>query len=150
MELKLGEERLMTRILVVDDEPDMLEHMAWAAQGNDREVVTAKNAEEAIKLINRDIFDVVATDLYLELGELGKPRGFSVLRSTKEKDLDAQVIVLTSWGTPETGPEAMRLGAYDYIERGSGGEWLTMLRKKISQAIEFRDAKIKMRKEGLA
>jgi two-component system response regulator PilR (NtrC family) len=132
-------EEKMAKILVVDDEPALRGDLEWAAQGKEREVVAAENGQQAIQLILENDFDVVVTDLKME----PEATGLDVLKAAKEKDLYAQVILVTAYGTPEISVEAMRLGAYDYLERNAPGtEHLAMLRAKVTQALEYRHAKL--------
>lgn len=129
----------MVKILVVDDEPTLRGQLEWAARGEGREVVAAKSGEEAIRLIQQHDFDVIVTDLKMETDDAG----LAVLKAVKEKDIYTQVIVVTAYGTPEISIETMRLGAFDYLERNAPGtDHLTMVRSKITQALEFREAKL--------
>jgi DNA-binding NtrC family response regulator len=130
----------MINILVVDDKEAGLKQLLWAANGTDREIYKAKSVEQALELVRSHSFDVIVTDYMFE----GETTGIDILRAAKEKDLYTQVIVVTAFGTPERGIEAMTLGAFDYIERVSRGtDHLDMTRRKIELAIEFR--KMKMR-----
>jgi DNA-binding NtrC family response regulator len=130
----------MVKIMVVDDEPDFRNQLEWAAQGEDREVMVAESGEKAIQVIQENDLDVIVTDLKMET----KKAGLEVLKAAKEKDVYTQVIVVTVYGTPEISVEAMRLGAFDYLERNAPGtDALAMVRSKITLALEFREAKLK-------
>jgi DNA-binding NtrC family response regulator len=129
----------MVRILVVDNEPDLRDDLEWAARGAGREVVLAQNAEEAIGMIEQVAFDVVVTDLQMET----KEAGLNVLKAAKEKDVYTQVLVCTAYGSAQVSINAMRLGAFDYIERNAPGtDVLEMIKSKIALALEFREAKL--------
>jgi DNA-binding NtrC family response regulator len=129
----------MTKILVVDDNDALRDHLEWAAQDTGREVVAAESSEQAMQLIQEHDFDVVVTDLRLE----SENAGLDVLRAAKEKDIYTQVIVVTAYGTPEISVETMRLGAFDYLERSAPGtDVLSMVRSKISLALDFRKASL--------
>jgi DNA-binding NtrC family response regulator len=132
----------MSKILVVDDKPKSLKHLATASQIPGAEVVTAASAPEALQKIAEETFDVIVTDMRLEPNE---PKvGFEVLKAAKERDKYTQVIVITAYGTPEISVEAMRLGAFDYLERNfPGTDVLAMIKSKVSLAVEFRNAKLK-------
>lgn len=128
----------MKKILVVDDEPELKGQLKWAASGEDREVMSAESAEEAIQLIKENVFDVVVTDLKMKTDYAG----LDVLRAAKEKDIYTQVIVVTAYGTPEVSVQTMRLGAFDYLERNAPGtDTLDMVARKIELALQFREAK---------
>lgn len=127
----------MIRILVVDDEAELRNQLAWAARSEGREVLIAESGEQAVTLIQQHDFDVVITDLKMETDDTG----LYVLNTAKQKDIDTQVIVVTAYGTPEISVKTMRYGAFDYLERNSPGtEFLAMLRHKIDLAVEFRKA----------
>jgi DNA-binding NtrC family response regulator len=130
----------MVTILVVDDEPSLRGQLEWAARGERREVVAVETAAQAIQLIERREFDVVVTDLKMETEDAG----LDVLKAAKAKDIYTQVIVVTAYGTPQISVEAMRLGAFDYLERNAPGtDALAMVRSKIDLALQFREAKLK-------
>jgi DNA-binding NtrC family response regulator len=132
----------MINILLVDDDPRWLEDMAWAARGRDRTFVQALSEEEAIQKINENDFDVVVTDLELRQGEQDTG-GLAILEAAKAKDIYTQVIVCTAKGTPAISVRAMKMGAFDYLERNPAGtDHLSMLQSKIFKALEFRDSKL--------
>jgi CheY-like chemotaxis protein len=129
----------MARILVVDDETAMIDHMTSIAGGPGRDVEAAENADEAIRKITEQDFDVVVTDLHMRTDV---EAGFRVLRAAKEKNIYTRVIVCTAVGTKATSAQAMLSGAFDYLERGiAGTDHWEMLKKKIDLALEFRSAK---------
>jgi DNA-binding NtrC family response regulator len=129
----------MFRILIVEDNFDLRAQMKYAAKSEGRQIMEAENAEQGIRLIRENDFDVVVTDLRMETDLAG----LDVLKAAKEKDVYTQVIMITEYGTPDVSIETMRLGAFDFIERRPRGiAPLDMLRSKINLAIEFREAKI--------
>ncbi|UCG12381.1 MAG: response regulator [Deltaproteobacteria bacterium] len=129
----------MYSILIVDDVPELRQQLEWAASAEGREVVAADSGEQAIRLIQQKDFDVIVTDLRMETEDVG----LDVLEAAKEKDIYAQVIMVTAYGTPEISVETMRLGAFDYLERNAPGtDTLSMVRSKITLALEFREAKL--------
>jgi DNA-binding NtrC family response regulator len=129
----------MTKILVVDDHPTLRRQLKWEARGEDREILEAESAEQALQLIQKHDFAVVVTDLRLE----DERSGLDVLRAAKEKDIYTQVILVTAYGSPEISVETMRLGAFDYLERISPSTAMPqMIRSKINLALEFREAKL--------
>jgi|SRR5271166_1027857 len=129
----------MARILVVDDRPKALEHLAKAAGIPGAHVVKASSAKEALQRIAEDTFDVVVTDLHMETNVAG----LDVLRAAKQKDNYTQVIVITAYGTPEIAVEALRIAAFDFLEKNAPGDILEVLKGKIALALEFRNTKLK-------
>lgn len=130
----------MADILVVDDNPKSLQALVKAAQLPGVKVATASTAKEATERIERFSCGVVVTDLEMETSDAG----LAVLRAAKEKDVYTQVILITSYPTPEASVESMRLGAFDFMNRNTPNtDVMELLRTKIGLALEFRDAKLK-------
>ncbi len=108
-------------ILIVDDEPikrSVLEDELGAAGYS---VVTAGNPLEAESVVKKTFFDVILTDLRMP-GE----DGLAFLRGLKRKKPEQVVIVMTAYGTVETAVEAMKLGAFDYIQKPFSTEELLL------------------------
>jgi two-component system response regulator PilR (NtrC family) len=101
------------RILVVDDEPalrEMLQVLLRRA-GFDATVVNGVEAAQ-VTLASSPSFDAVLTDLLMPDGT-----GLDVLELTKQNDVSTQVVLFTAHATTERAVEAMRKGAYDYLEK---------------------------------
>jgi len=101
------------KILVVDDEApirDMIKKGLFQMGGFDVEV--AKNGLEAIEKIEKDVFDLVLTDL-----KMPGMDGLELLKTIKGTRPDMMVILMTAYGSIETAVEAMRMGANDYITK---------------------------------
>ena len=137
----------MTRVLVADDYLPFLEEARQLALGTSIEVSTARSSQEAVDALKAGAFDLVITDLFMETNN---PKdGFAVISEAKKSDF-TQVIAITAYGTPEICLEALRLGVFDYLERGTpGGHFRALLRTKILQALEFRDAKVTIAQRDL-
>ena len=124
-----GEER-PGKILVVDDQRNMRTTLAMMLRGGGYEVDEASDGAQGRELGSTGAYDVVITDL--RMGELD---GIEVLRSIKESQPMTEVIVMTAYGTIESAVEAMRLGAFDYIQKPFGEQELIV---KVSKALESR------------
>lgn len=120
------EERAMSssaaRILVVDDEPNIRGALAKLLAKAGYEVRAAASVPEALAAMQSSPADVVLTDLKMP-GE----DGLQLLRGAKRQDPTIEVVVMTAYGTIETAVQAMREGAYDYIEKPVNMERLPML-----------------------
>jgi DNA-binding NtrC family response regulator len=101
-----------TRILVVDDE----QLIRWSIEQNLKkqgyDVTTAENGEDALKLVREEPPDLILLDI-----QMPGISGLEVLEKVKEIDEDIVVIMVTAQGGLETAVNAMRLGAYDYINK---------------------------------
>src|SRR5690348_15215927 len=103
----------MPRILVVDDDPDTCHFIAEVLAEPDREFALAMGFEEALELARREPFDLVVCDINLN----SSATGLDVLRAVKELNPQAQVLLVSGFGTLETAIEAVRAGAFDYISK---------------------------------
>lgn len=115
----------MARILVVDDDQGMREFMEIMLTKEGYDVVCAEDPAKAINLCNKKDFDLVITDL-----RMPKIDGIEFLKAIKEKKPETIVILITAYASGETAVNAMKEGAYDYVEKGGSIEEL----KKIVRA----------------
>lgn len=102
----------MGRVMIVDDDESMRVTLAMLFEKRGHEITTAASGEEAVEILNTDIFDVILTDL--KMGMIG---GIEVLKRAKENHPRTEVIILTAYGTIKTAVEAMKLGAFDYLAK---------------------------------
>ena len=121
----------MARILVADDEEGLREFVADALTDDGHVVARAADGAEALQHLSRESFDLVITDLRM-------PRidGLAVLQRLRAEQPDAEAIMLTAHGSVESAVEAMRLGAFDYLEKPISGP--AQLRLLVARALERR------------
>ncbi len=100
------------RILVVDDERIALESLMYILEKEDYTVVTAGSGTEAIEKLKASDIDLVITDLIM-----GGVAGPSIIKETISKYPDTQVIMITGYATVDTAVQALRMGAFHYIEK---------------------------------
>ncbi|WP_025323863.1 sigma-54-dependent transcriptional regulator [Deferrisoma camini] len=100
------------RILVVDDEQSMREFLAILLGREGYAVDTAADRAGAEHALATAPYDLVITDLKLPDGT-----GLDVLCAARRRAPDAQVVVITAFGTAESAVEAMKAGAYDYLTK---------------------------------
>jgi DNA-binding NtrC family response regulator len=100
------------RVLVVDDDPDILELLSDRLQLMRFDVTCAKDGQEALTLLRQEASPLTLLDL-----QLPRLSGLEVLQAIRKEGLETTVIVITAWGTPERAVEAMRAGAYDFIPK---------------------------------
>jgi two-component system response regulator HydG len=120
----------MPKILVVDDQRNMRTTLAMMLRAAGYEVDEASDGNEGADKGGRGAYDVVLTDL-----RMGASDGLAVLRSVKDSHGSTEVIVMTAYGTIESAVEAMRLGAYDYIQKPFTEQELLV---KVERAISSR------------
>ena len=100
----------MGRVLVVDDEPEILSLLTGLLSGQGYETVGTTRADEALAILRGSTFDILLTDLMMPQVD-----GISLLRSGLEADPNLVGIVVTGQGTVETAVDAMKVGAFDYL-----------------------------------
>jgi len=99
-------------ILLVDDEPQILQALSGLLQDEDFEVLTAPDGETALRKVRDELPDLVLLDIALP----GKD-GLEILKDLKDKHPTLPVIMLSAYGSVENAVKATRLGAYDFIEK---------------------------------
>ncbi len=102
----------MGRILVIDDEPTLLESIAETISSGGHEVSAVATLPEAERVAQTIDFDLILTDVML-----GTDNGIDFLRSQRESGFDGVIVVMTAYGTVESAVEAMQLGADDYLQK---------------------------------
>jgi len=120
----------MTKLLIVDDQRNMRTTLAMMLRGAGFEVEEAQDGEEGATRGANGAFDLVLTDL-----RMGSKDGIEVLRAIKEAQPLTEVIVMTAYGTIESAVEAMRIGAFDYIQKPFTEEELIV---KVNRALDNR------------
>jgi DNA-binding response OmpR family regulator len=109
----------MARVLVVDDEPDSVELLQEFLTGKGYEVVTASNGEEALRKVKEERPHLVLLDV-----RMPGMNGLDVLRKVREFDQEVGVIMVTAVNEEDTGRDALKLGAFDYIVKPLNFEYL--------------------------
>jgi two-component system response regulator HydG len=102
----------MGKILVVDDQRNMRATVAMMLRGAGHEVVEASDGAAGAFAGSKGEFDVILTDL-----RMGPSNGMDVLRAVKDAQHVTEVIVMTAYGSVASAVEAMRLGAFDYLQK---------------------------------
>lgn len=123
-------ENLRSKILIIEDEKSMRDVLRILLEGEGYEVASAADGIEGLDWLNRDIFDLIISDI-----KMPKVSGFEVLKRAREISPDTLVIMITAFGTTESAIEAMKLGAYDYIHKPFKIDEIRLIVKK---AIEKR------------
>jgi DNA-binding NtrC family response regulator len=101
------------KILIVDDEPDMLKLLSMTIQRKTPyQVSVTNNPLEALELAKKGGFDLVITDL-----KMPGLDGIELLRAVKSLNPDTPVIMMTAYGTVESASEAMEKGGFDFITK---------------------------------
>ena len=100
------------KILVVDDDPEMCGMLSEVLKGEGFSVLTTSESLEALKILKKEEFDVIITDLKMK-----GLRGLDLLGQANKVASLTPVIIITAFGTIESAIKAMKMGAYDYITK---------------------------------
>jgi two-component system response regulator PilR (NtrC family) len=119
------------KVLVVDDEPDLLELLELTLSRMGLDTTRAENVSEAVRLLDREAFDLCLTDWRLPDGE-----GIKVVEHISQRALDVPVAVITAFGSPENAVAALKAGAFDYLAKPVA---LEQLRALVKQALKVPD-----------
>ena len=117
-----------TRVLVVDDEPQICHNCLKILTKDKYHVQCAYNGQDALALFSEAPYDVVVTDL--KMSRLG---GMELLRRVKSMAPDTMVIVITGYSTVSSAVEVMKLGAFDYLPKPFTPD---ELRAMVAQAVK--------------
>jgi DNA-binding NtrC family response regulator len=124
----------MAKVLLVDDEPTMVQLVTEMLRAAAHEVFPFTNATEAIGALESISPELVITDLYLDKN---RPHGLDILQKARSLNPPSLVIVITAFGSIETAVEAMKRGAYDYLEKPFK---LEELRLGVQRALSYNEA----------
>lgn len=130
------------RILVVDDEESIREFFEIMLKREGYEVLSAPNGAVALELLKKSPVDLIISDI--QMPELS---GMELLAKVKEMDPEMVVLMITAFGSTDTAVEAMKLGAYDYLQKPFKIDEVKII---ISQALEKRALRLEnlqLRKE---
>ena len=116
----------MAKILVVDDKEMMRDSLEATLSRAHFDVETAGNAADALALIHKQPFDVVLTDL-----KMPQMDGLQFIDELKRIGTDAQVVMMTAFASVDTAVEAMRKGAYDYIQKPFDADEIVLLLQRV-------------------
>ncbi len=118
------------RVLVVDDHPQARDSMADILRQAGHAVDCCSSAAEALQVVQREPFDCIVTDL-----RMPGMNGVELIVHLEKRQYGAQVVMVTAHASVATAVEAMRHGAFDYIEKPFGVEQLERL---VHQAIRHK------------
>lgn len=119
-------------ILIVEDDLRMRQFIADLLTEEGIPHLSTDDSREAIRIINDQDIDIVITDL-----KMPHLDGIKILEHAKEKNPDILVIVITGYGTIESAVEAIKRGAYDYIQKPFEPDNFLMLLRRATEHIKL-------------
>ncbi len=119
------------KILIADDELSITKGLSAVLSDEGYDVVVAQDGKKALDYLGADSFGVVLADLMMP-----KLDGLALLKELQRLGIPTECIIVTGQGTVDSAVQAMREGAYDYIEKPLNAEKLNRLKALIPKALE--------------
>lgn len=107
----------MPRILIADDQSDVLEALRLLLKGEGYQITSVTSPGMVLKEIEKNDFDVLLVDLNYTRDTTSGEEGLDLLTNINSLDSNLPVVVMTAWGSVELAVEAMRRGARDFVEK---------------------------------
>jgi len=123
-----------TRVLIVDDEQETLDLISEYLMGRDFDVITTMSGEQAIELVQKDLFHIAIIDLHLP-----GMTGAELLKSLKKISPDVQAVMITGYGTIRDAVECMKLGASDFITKPILLDHLHLTIRRILEEVRLKE-----------
>ena len=122
----------MPRILIADDQPDVLAALRLLLKAEHYEIQTASSPKGVLNAVDSQQLDIVLMDLNYARDTTSGSEGLDLLSRIHAVDPDLPVVVMTAWGSVDLAVEAMRRGARDFIQKPwDNARLLTVLRTQV-------------------
>ena len=113
----------MNKILIIDDEIDITESISAILSDEGFNCTKALNPSDAIKLFENNFFDLIILDVWLNDSNYD---GIKLLKLIKKKNIKAPIIIISGHGNIDMAVEAIKEGAYEFVEKPFKSERLTL------------------------
>jgi two-component system response regulator AtoC len=133
-------------VLIIDDEPAICASLRFALE-DDYQITTATNPQEGLRIIETNVIDMVLLDV-----RIGNCNGLDILEEIKQQDPSVTVIMMTAYASIESSIQAIKKGAYYYIEKPINMDELHLLmnraleHKKMSRELEALHEQLEQRR----
>ena len=138
---------MATDILIVDDEADIRELVSGILSDEGHGTRTAKDADEALSLIAARRPHLLFLDIWLQGSRLD---GLQILELVKEQHPTLPVVMISGHGNIETAVSAIRLGAYDFIEKPFKADRLVLVVERALEASRLKRENVQLRARTLS
>jgi DNA-binding NtrC family response regulator len=119
------------KILIADDERSITDGLSAILSDEGYTVDVAVDGQKALERLSSDAYGVVLADL-----KMPKLDGLALLKEMQQREIHTECIIITGQATVDSAVQAMRQGAYDYIEKPLNSEKLTRLKALIPKAVD--------------
>jgi DNA-binding NtrC family response regulator len=132
-------EPLTPRVLIADDQADVLEALRLLLKGEGFKIDSAASPAGVLEAVDADEYDAVLIDLNYARDTTSGQEGLDLLSQLRAHDATLPVVVMTAWGSVEVAVEAMRRGARDFVQKPwENARLLTILRTQVELARALR------------
>ena len=132
-------EAVIPRVLIADDQPDVLEALRLLLKGEGYRIESAGSPAGILESIDATEFDAVLMDLNYARDTTSGQEGLDLLSQLRSHDPTLPIVVMTAWGSVEVAVEAMRRGARDFVQKPwENARLLTILRTQVELARALR------------
>src|SRR5689334_3450772 len=131
------------RVLVADDQPDVLEALRWLLTGEGYDPEFVSSTDGVLERLRAGAFDLLLMDLNYTRDTTSGREGLGLIPQVRAHDPSMPIVVMTGWGSVDTAVEAMRLGAKSFVQK----PWEDVALLEILQR-EIEDARASKRRDA--
>jgi sigma-B regulation protein RsbU (phosphoserine phosphatase) len=144
-------ETMQPRILIADDQQDVLDALRLLLKGHGYSIETVNSPADVLAAVARQEFDILLIDLNYARDTTSGREGLDVLSRLKEFEDQPPVVAMTGWATVGLAVEAMQYGVSDFVEKPwTNTRLLEILQKQISLGRERRESRLREAQEAQA
>jgi phosphoserine phosphatase RsbU/P len=151
LEISLDRETMQSRILIADDQQDVLDALRLLLKGHGYTIETVNSPADLLAAVARQEFDILLIDLNYARDTTSGREGLDVLSRLREIADPPPVVAMTGWATVSLAVEAMQYGVSDFVEKPwTNTRLLEILRKQIGLGRERRELRRRAAEEARA
>jgi sigma-B regulation protein RsbU (phosphoserine phosphatase) len=151
LEISRDRETMQPRILIADDQQDVLDALRLLLKGHGYNIETVNSPTDLLAAVARQEFDILLIDLNYARDTTSGREGLDVLSRLKEIEDAPPVVAMTGWATVGLAVEAMQFGVSDFVEKPwTNTRLLEILRKQIGLGRERRESRRRAAEEARA
>src|SRR5580658_1867342 len=132
------------RVLVCDDQPDVLEAMRLLLKGCGYQTVTVDSPAALLRTARAESFDLILADLNYTRDTTSGVEGLDLLASLEGQGNSTPVVVMTAWGSVDLAVEAMRRGACDFIQKPWDNDRVIAVVRKQAETVRRRKSELEI------
>ena len=132
------------RVLICDDQPDVLEALRLLLKGQGWQAVTADSPRALLEKVRGGAFDLILTDLNYTRDTTSGQEGMDLLASLEAQGNTVPVVVMTAWGNVDLAVEAMRRGACDFVQKPWDNNRLLATIRKQAEPVRRRKSELEI------